>query len=370
MMGKQDRQMQMIILDIDSMIPQNHLLRQIKNCVNFDFIYEKAKPYYSNVGRKSIDPIVMIKMLLIGYLYGIKSERRLEEEVSLNLAYRWFCDIDLTQRVPDHSTFSQNRKGRFGDNSVFREVFNAIVIQCIKRNLVSGDMLVADGSFLPANISVQSSIEVTEIVQQSSIKYLNELEKEMSELPGYQPPKPREIQKRTLDGGYDVGAVHRGLELLGIDGYTAIRVYQNNALRKGFQYDQEKDCFICEKGKELLFKRLVFKKSSQNYYRLYVLPRKECSGCPRIGICERDQASIRISASGNYSAFHRNKLKYQTPEYYSAMRLRKIWSEGTFSVLKREHNLKRIYKRGIHRATEECLLSATALNLKRMVKAV
>ena len=110
--------MQMIILDIDSMIPQNHLLRQIKNYVNFDFIYAKAEPYYSNVGRKSIDPAVMIRMLLIGYLYGIKSERR------------------------------------FGDNSVFREVFNEVVLQCIKRSLVSGDMLVADGSFLPANISV------------------------------------------------------------------------------------------------------------------------------------------------------------------------------------------------------------------------
>ena len=440
MMGKQDKQMQMIILDIDSMIPQDHLLRQIKNYVNFDFIYEKTAPYYSNVGRKSIDPVVMIKMLLIGYLYGIKSERRLEEEVSLNLAYRWFCDLDLTQRVPDHSTFSQNRKRRFADSSVFREVFNEIVLQCIERNLVGGDMLVADGSFLPANISVQSSVEVIETIRQSSIHYLDELEEEMSGLPGYQPPKPREIQKRTLksrtdpdcgyinqknkrglgyltemtvdtahgiitgvdcypanhresdiilehikqqqenlslsinrlalDGGYDVGAVHRGLELLGIDGYTAIRVYQNNALRKGFQYNQEKDCFICEKGEELSFKKLVFKKSSQNYYRLYVRSRKECLGCPRIRICEIDQGSIRINASGNYPAFHRNKQKYQTPEYYSAMRLRKIWSEGTFSVLKREHNIKRIRKRGIHRATEECLLSATALNLKRMVKAV
>lgn len=142
-------------------------------------------------------------MLLIGYLYGIKSERRLEE-VSLNLAYRCFCDIDLTQRVPDHSTFSQNRKRLFGNNSVFREVFNAVVIQCKKQNLVSGDMFVADGSFLPANISVQSSIEATETVQQSSIKYLNELEKEMSELPGYQLPKPREIQKRTLQSRTDL----------------------------------------------------------------------------------------------------------------------------------------------------------------------
>ena len=113
MMGKQSGQIQMVILDIDSMIPEDHLLRRIKNCVNFDFIYEKAAPYYSHVGRKSIDPVVLIKMLLIGYLYGIKSERRLEEEVSLNLAYRWFCGIDLMDRVPDHSTFSQNRKRRF-----------------------------------------------------------------------------------------------------------------------------------------------------------------------------------------------------------------------------------------------------------------
>ncbi|MCI8510307.1 MAG: transposase, partial [Lachnospiraceae bacterium] len=88
MMGKHSGQIQMVILDIDSMIPEEHLLRQIKNCVNFDFIYEKAAPYYSHVGRKSIDPVILIKMLLIGYLYGIKSERRLEEEVSLNLAYR------------------------------------------------------------------------------------------------------------------------------------------------------------------------------------------------------------------------------------------------------------------------------------------
>ena len=131
MMGKQDAQIQMVILVIDSMIPENHLLRQIKNCVNFDFIYEKAAPYYSNVGRKSIDPVILMKMLLIGYLYGIKSERRLEEEISLNLAYRWFCDIDFMQKVPDHSIFSQNRRRRFKDSGIFREIFNKIVLQCI-----------------------------------------------------------------------------------------------------------------------------------------------------------------------------------------------------------------------------------------------
>ena len=139
MMGKQNGEIQMVILDIDSMIPQNHLLRQIKDCVNFDFIYEKAFHYYSHVGRKSIDPVILIKMLLIGYLYGIKSERRLDEEVSLNLAYRWFCGLDLMHRVPDHSTFSQNRKRRFKDASIFREIFNEIVLKCIQLGIISGE---------------------------------------------------------------------------------------------------------------------------------------------------------------------------------------------------------------------------------------
>ena len=184
MMGKQSGQIQMIILDIDSMIPEDHLLRQIKNCVNFDFIYEKAAPYYSHVGRKSIDPVILIKMLLIGYLYGIKSERRLEEEVSLNLAYRWFCGIDLTQRAPDHSTFSQNRRRRFQDAGIFRENFNEIVLQCIQLGIVSGETGVADGSFLPSNVSWNSRYEVVENVNRSTIKYMSELEEELASMPG------------------------------------------------------------------------------------------------------------------------------------------------------------------------------------------
>jgi ISPsy22, transposase len=114
--------------------------------------YEKAVPYYSPVGRKSIDPVVLIKMLLIGYLYGIKSERRLEEEVSLNLAYHWFCGIDLMHKVPDHSTLSQNRRRHFQKAGIFREIFNEIVLKCIEFGIVSGETGAADGSFLPSNV--------------------------------------------------------------------------------------------------------------------------------------------------------------------------------------------------------------------------
>ena len=211
MMGKQSGQIQMVILDIDSMIPEDHLLRRIKNCVNFDFIYEKAAPYYSHVGRKSIDPVVLIKMLLIGYLYGIKSERRFEEEVSFNLAYRWFCGIDLMDRVPDHSTFIQNRRRRFQEAGIFRGIFNEIVLKCIDLGIVSGEIGVADGSFLPSNVSWDSRYEAIETVQRSTVKYMKELEAGLSSIPSYKEPKNVKKEKGSLKSWTDPerGYIHQ-----------------------------------------------------------------------------------------------------------------------------------------------------------------
>ena len=198
MIEKQSGQIQMVILDMEAMIPEDHLLRQIKVCVNFDFIYEKAAPYYSYVGRKSIDPVVLIKMLLIGYLYGIKSERRLKEEVQLNLAYRWFCGLDLMHRVPDHSTFSQNRRRRFKEAGILREIFNEIVLKCIELGIVSGETGVADGSFLPSNVSWDSRYEAVETINRSTVKYMEELEAELSSMPGYKKPELVKNEKESL----------------------------------------------------------------------------------------------------------------------------------------------------------------------------
>jgi transposase len=117
----------MVVIDMEDLITQDHLLRKIKSRIDFDFIYEEAESYYSKIGRPSIDPVCLMKMLLIGFLYGVKSERRLEEEITLNIAYRWFCGFDLMDTIPDHSTFSQNRKRRFTDSTIFRQIFNRIV---------------------------------------------------------------------------------------------------------------------------------------------------------------------------------------------------------------------------------------------------
>ena len=123
MMGYQSRQMAMIFVDMESLIPKNHLLRKIDRMVSFDFIYDLLAPYYPATGRPSTDPASMFKMLLIGYLYGIKSERRLVEEVRLNIAYRWFCGFELDDAIPDHSTFSKTRTRKWQQSALLSESF-------------------------------------------------------------------------------------------------------------------------------------------------------------------------------------------------------------------------------------------------------
>jgi transposase len=107
---------------LETHVPSDHLLRSIDRFVDLEGMRQHLAPFYSSNGRPSIDPELMIRMLLVGYCFGIRSERRLCEEVHLNLAYRWFCRLDLTDRVPDHSTFSKNRHGRFRDSDLFRRL--------------------------------------------------------------------------------------------------------------------------------------------------------------------------------------------------------------------------------------------------------
>jgi hypothetical protein len=164
--------------------------------------------------------------------------------------------------------------------------------------------------------------------------------------------------------------VHRGLELLGVQGYTAIREYQNNAMKKGFCYEEETDRFVCSQGEYLALQKLIYKKSTQNYYRLYSRLKKQCKNCPDFSACATDLGTVRINASAYYPSFYGNSKKVGTSDYWRVMRLRKVWAEGTFAVLKREHKWNKIQKRGLQKAIEECLLSATALHLKRLVKAV
>src|SRR5450432_4838483 len=142
---------------LDRHVPANHLLRAIDRFVDLEGVRAHLAPFYSSTGRPSIDPELLVRMLLVGYCYGIRSERRLCEEVHLNLAYRWFCRLGLDGEVPDHSTFSKNRHGRFRDCDLLRKLFETVVRRCMAEGLVGGTAFAVDASLIAADANKQRS---------------------------------------------------------------------------------------------------------------------------------------------------------------------------------------------------------------------
>jgi transposase len=147
---------------LEEHVPANHLLRSIDRFVDLTSLRAYLSGFYSSTGRPSVDPELMIRMLLVGYCYGIRSERRLCEEVHLNLAYRWFCRLGLEGQIPDHSTFSKNRHGRFAESDIFRRLFEEVVGRCIAEGLVGGEGFAVDASLIEADANRQRSVDATE----------------------------------------------------------------------------------------------------------------------------------------------------------------------------------------------------------------
>ena len=143
-------------------VPASHLLRSIDRFVNLSDLRRELAPFYSTTGRPSVDPELMIRMLIVGYCFGIRSERRLCDEVHLNLAYRWFCRLGLDGDVPDHSTFSKNRHGRFRDSDLPRRLFETVLARCVEEGLVGGEGFAVDGSLIKADASRQKGVEAAE----------------------------------------------------------------------------------------------------------------------------------------------------------------------------------------------------------------
>lgn len=139
-------------------IPEDHLLRRIDQFLDFDQIHKHLQPFYSHTGRPSVDPELLLRMLLVGYCYGIRSERQLCDEINFNLAYRWFCRLGLEDKVPDHSTFSKNRHGRFRDSDLLRLTFDTVVRRCIEEGLVKGEGFAIDASLVQADVNRQRAV--------------------------------------------------------------------------------------------------------------------------------------------------------------------------------------------------------------------
>ena len=440
-------------ITIEDLVPQDHFLRDLDAAVDFSFIYDEVREYYcANNGRPGIDPVVLVKYLLIGYLYGIESERRIEREIQVNMAYRWFLGRDLDERVPDHSTISQLRRRKWGGTDLFRKLFEQVLALCIERELVDGKLILTDSTHVKANASRKS--EVTVLVEKESAWYMDrldryeEIERERLEQVGKIKPKRNRSRKpepaqveRTVsttdpeagflqrpgkpngmhfldhqsvdakngiivdvavtpgnvtdaapyldrieyigehigldidtvgaDSAYDVSLVHQELSEKGIRLITPINNetprYKAEFEKSKFTYSEEEDVFICPQGKPLPLRRL--QRSENNISREYRADRKDCKACPLRDKCL--SASVpcrRIQVNIFEDAVKRNHKGDGTPEHRTILALRQIWCEGRFAAQKARHNLKQTFRRGLEAAETHCLLSATALNLKRMVK--
>ena len=194
------KQMKMEMVILENLVPENHLLRKIEKVIDFSFINEICKPYYcENNGRPAIEPEILFRMLFIGYLYGIRSERRLVEEVKVNIAYRWFLGYDLTDKIPDASVIWQNRLRRFNGTDIPQQIFDNIVRQAMKYGLVGGRVLYSDSTHLKANANKNKFTErEVQKETQDYIKDLNEAINEDRALHGKKPLKFNGDEQKEL----------------------------------------------------------------------------------------------------------------------------------------------------------------------------
>jgi transposase len=147
---------------LDEVVPADHRVREIAGVLDLSWVYAELEPYYSPLGRPSIDPVLMLRMLIVGYVFAIRSERSLCREVQVNMAYRWFCGLSIEDQIPDHSAFSRARNERFRGSDIFRRVFERVVEACIAAGLVGGEGFAVDASLIAADANKQRSIPGSE----------------------------------------------------------------------------------------------------------------------------------------------------------------------------------------------------------------
>lgn len=449
-------QIKMHCVTIEDLVPKDHFLRKLDASVDFTFVYDMMQDLYcENNGRPSIDPVMIEKYLLLGYLYGIYSERRTQQEIDVNMAYKWFLGLDLDESAPDHSTISQNRRRRFNGKNLFRIMFEEVLRQCIEKGLVDGKVILTDSTHVKANASSKKNIRV--LVERETTEYMERLERyeaaereklesegkikpkgpfrnndDQSELvarttsttdpdAGFlqRPGKPQgmhyldhqsidakngiivdvavtpgntndvtpyldrieymrekmclPIEAVGVDSAYDVGLVHQELLENSIEVYTPKNedksTYKVEFTRDDFRYDQEADTLTCPAGNLLVLRRL----QHGDYYvgRVYGSKSSDCNLCHLREKClAPSQRSRRVYINIFEYAFRRSHDKDGTPEHKRVLDLRQVWCEGTFAAQKARHKLRNLYRRGLEAAEDHCLLSATAINLKRMVKCI
>ena len=415
-------------LALDKLIPKDHLLRKIINNIDFSFVNVLTASCYSpNNGRPSIPPELYFKMILIGYLYGIRSTRRLVDDVHYNISYRWFCGLTLKDSIPDHASLSRIKK-RY-PISVFEEFFHAILNQCRKAGLLNGHGVMTDSTLFQANASLNSmkpldghkhgSVEenqpgisisksnISNKTHQSTtdpdatlafkagttrtLKYkahvccdsLSRLivaikittgavhdSKPYLELIHYLKTKSGlVIHEAVADRAYGVGQIIAALEKEGIKNFIPLFSTRSGTAYStpaDFHYNAEKNVYICPAQKELKPGKIY----PQDYV-IYFSSTKNCRDCPLKDSCQATRKKgreIRTIVRHTYFDLFQNVLKEMETDIFKKKLSERLWKiEGVMNELKNYHCMTKAKYRGLDNVQIQAYMAAIAINIKRLV---
>ena len=374
---------------LEDQVPESHLLRLIDQHIDFGFVREQLKQSYSDTGRPSIDPELLLRILLIGYLYGISSERKLVEELRMHLAWRWFTGLGFDEEVPHHSTFSKNRHGRFQESKLFEQLFEEVVARCLAVGLVRGDKLSVDGTFVEANASKESRIPREQLAEAAQVnrtvrEYLAELEMQNP----VEEPTHSQDKVSTTDpdstyatkggtparmGYYNNYLVdNHSCIVVGVQATGARLSEESRAaedmIARFAQWQGRKpqsiaaDASICPAGQQLNYGG----RNERNRTFGYIGTRKKCGPCQQRSQCTTGLFRY-LAIHMNETARQRARDLWTTPEFEQAQRQRKK-VEALFAELKRHIGLRRLRLRRLKFVREQFFLAATAQNIKRLIR--
>lgn len=424
MQGHQNYQPELFsTINIQSLIPSNHLLRKIDQILDLSFVREFTKSLYcQDNGRPSVDPELFVRMLLISYFYGISSDRRLCDEVSLNIAYRWFCRLSLTDQVPDHSSLSKIRD-RLGVQ-LFKKIFDQVLEICIKNKLIkrSDVKVMIDSSLLKADAALNSLVKKDatedEIRSRPTLnkgqKYSNQTHESCSDSDATLASKPGapkglyhkvhnaidsksrvvldtftttgsavdgkalnphverleengfSVSEVTADRAYGIGENLEYLKDKKIKGFVPLFHQDVGSHMDSFKYDKKNDCFICPANK-----KLVRKFVGQKNFTRYSASSKDCRGCSFYNNCFPKGAKVMRGKNLNvsvFSALHSVVRRREKTKGFKQKLNERMWKiEGIFAEAKNNHNLKKARYRGQNKVQMQAYMTAAVQNLKRVM---
>jgi len=435
------QQQELELVSIEALVADKHLLRKFDQVVDFGFIRERVKHLYcEDNGRRALDPVVLFKLLLLGYVYGVRSERQLMREVEVNVAYRWFLGFKLGDKVPDASTLSQNRRRRFAESTIYQEIFDQIVLLAVNKGLASGAVLYTDSTHLKANANKNKfDLEQVQVKPQEYLAALeaaitedraehgkkplktSDLEPETKEIKvsrtdkdsGYmvRDGKPKGffyLDHRTVDGrhaiitdthvtpanvhdsvpypgrldrqperfnftiravgvdaGYAAAAITQGLEdrnIYGVIGYRTPTHRHGYFYKREYRYNEELDVYICPNGQ-----LLSYRTTNREGYRQYHSDAEQCRNCPVRHKCTQSSNATKVVTrhvwEPSRERMDQHRLNRVGKRIYKR---RKETVERSFADAKQLHGHRYARMRGLTKVQQQCLLAATAQNIKKI----